>query len=255
MTSLTRGPLPPAVYWRRRLLVLGLAVALVVVFARVLGGGSDGSSDDDPDDLAQQVAGTPTADPSDDPTRKPGKNKSNRPTTTPTPTETPLPPPTGTCTEDDILIEPVVDQAVAGRDVMIVLQLRTRVTEACTWSVSASNLALKITSGSDNIWSSIQCPRAVPPKEVVVRQDTTSTVGVIWDARRSDDGCTAQRAWVTSGYYHVAAAPLGGEPVDVQFRLAAPTPEVVTQSPNPNGGKATQKPSQTGTPGGQGQQG
>jgi hypothetical protein len=255
MTSLTRGPLPPGVYWRRRLLVLGLAVGLVVVFARVLGGGSDGSSDDDPDDLAQQVAGTPTADPTDDPSRKPGGKKSNKPTTTPTPTETPLPTPTGSCTEDDILIQPVVDQAVADSDVMIVLQLRTRVAEACTWDVSASNLALKITSGSDDIWSSIECPRAIPVKEVVVRQDHTSTLGVIWTgARRSDQGCTQQAGWALPGYYHVAAAPLGGEPVDVQFRLAAPTPEVITQTPNPtpNGGKQTQKPSQSSNPGGQG---
>jgi hypothetical protein len=235
MTSMTRGPLPPAVYWRRRILVLGLAVTLVMVIGRVLGGGSDGSSDDDPGGVAEQVAGTPTDSPSDDPTRRQG-GKKNKPTTTITPTvptSTPLPSPTGDCEEDDVLIEPVVEGAVAGSDVMIVLELRTRTAEACTWSVSPTKLALKVTSGSDDIWASRECPSAIPVKDVVVRQDYTSRMGVVWDARRSDEGCTRLRDWAAAGYYHVAVAPMGGEPVDVQFRLAAPAPEVITQSPDP----------------------
>jgi hypothetical protein len=232
MTSLTRGPLSPAVYWRRRLFVLGLAVALVVMIAGVLGGGSDGSGDD-PGGVAEQVAGTPLSSPSDEPTRSPGKKK-NKNKASATPTTTPLPEPTGACTEGDILVEPVVEQAVAGRDVLIVLELRTRVAEACTWQVSSMHVTLKVTSGTDDIWASRQCPRTVPVKNVVVRQDTTTTVGVIWNGRRSDQGCTRQTEWALPGYYHVAAAPLGGEPSEVQFRLAAPTPEVITETPKPD---------------------
>jgi hypothetical protein len=247
MTSMTRGPLSPRVYWRRRILVVGLAVALVVIFARVLGGGSDGSSDDD--GVAEQAAGSPTSSPTDDPTRKQGGKKNNKPTEPATPTSTPLPDPTGTCEEGDLLIEPVVDGAVAGRDVLIVLELRTRTTEACTWEVSPSHLVVKVTSGSDNIWASQQCPRAIPVKDVVVRQDTTSTVGVVWDAHRSDDGCTRMRDWAMAGYYHVAVAPLGGEPVEAQFQLAAPTAEVITESPNPDGDKKNKNKGNPDQPG------
>lgn len=232
MTSMTRGPLPPAVYWRRRLFVLGLAAALVVMIAGMLGGGSDGSGDD-PDGVAEQVAGTPLSSPTADPTRSSGaKKKKNKASATPT--TTPLPAPTGACTEGDILVEPVVEQAVAGRDVLIVLELRTRVAEACTWQVSSMHVTLKVTSGSDDIWASRQCPRSVPVKDVVVRQDSTTTVGVVWNGRRSDEGCTRTTEWALPGYYHVAAAPLGGEPAEVQFRLAAPTPEVITQTPKPS---------------------
>ncbi len=234
MTSMTRGPLSPAVYWRRRLFVLGLAATMVVMIAGVLRGGSDGSGGD-PDDRAAQVAGTPLSSPSDDPTRGPGKKRNKPPAT---PTSTPLPAPTGACTEGDILVEPVVEQAVAGRDVLIVLELRTRVAEACTWQVSSMHVTLKVTSGSDDIWASRQCPRSVPVKDVVVRQDYTTKVGVIWNGRRSDTGCTRMTGWALPGYYHVAAAALGGEPAaDVQFRLAAPTPEVITETPKPNKNK------------------
>ena len=45
MPSLTRGPLPARVYWRRRMLLLALATLLVVGIARLLGSGSDASSD------------------------------------------------------------------------------------------------------------------------------------------------------------------------------------------------------------------
>jgi hypothetical protein len=228
MTSMTRGPLSPRVYWRRRALVVGLAVVLVVIFARVLGGGSDGSSDDD--GVAEQAAGSPTSAPTDDPTRKQGgKNKPTK-----TPTTTPMPEPTGPCLEDDILVQPVVEQAVAGTDVMIGLELRTRTAEACTWQVSSSHLTLKVTSGSDDIWASRECPRVVPVKDVVVRQDFTTKVGVVWNGRRSDTGCTRDTDWALPGYYHVAAAPLGGEPAEAQFQLTAPLPEVITQSAHPN---------------------
>jgi hypothetical protein len=236
MTSMTRGPLPPGVYWRRRALVIGLAVVLVMVFANLLGNGSDGSSDDD--GVAEQAAGSPTSSPSEDPTRKQGGKKKNKPS--PTPTITPMPDPTGPCLEDDILVQPVVERAVAGSDVTIGLELRTRTAEACTWQVSPSHLTLKVTSGSDDIWASQECPRAVPVEEVVVRQDFTTTIGVVWDGRRSEPGCRitdcprSDACWALPGYYHVAAAPLGGEPAEVQFQLTAPVAQVITQSPKPN---------------------
>ncbi len=50
-----------------------------------------------------------------------------------------MPAPTGPCLEDDILVRPVVERAVAGTDVMIGLELRTRTAEACTWQVSPSH--------------------------------------------------------------------------------------------------------------------
>lgn len=241
MTSLTRGPLSPAVYWRRRLFVLGLAVALVMLIAGLLRGASDGSSGYDPEGLAEQAAAAPSSagtseEPSDEPTRK--KPKGGQGTTAPaSPSTTPLAAPTGPCTEDDLLVQPVVENAVAGRAVPIRLDLRTKVTAACTWRASSQHLTLKITSGSDDIWASRQCPRSVPVQDVVVRRDVTTSVTATWNARRSDVGCTRLTDWALPGYYYVAAAALGGEPADVQFRLVAPSPEVITESPDPQQGQ------------------
>ncbi|ABL80010.1 MULTISPECIES: hypothetical protein [unclassified Nocardioides] len=243
MPALTRGPLPARVYWVRRLLVLGTATLLVVAIARLLGGGSDAASE--PDAGAQLVAdGSPTAAATLDgePTtttsaRKPGKraSKSQEPV---------LAQPDGPCADEDVAITPKVENAVAGRPVQIVLQLRTLESDACTWRVSAGTVTVNITSGPDDIWTSRQCRRAIPARDVVVRKAVTSNVSITWSSRRSDDGCTRLTDWAYPGWYHVTAAALAGEPSDAQFELRTPTAATITKTVTPTQ-KPSQKPSQS----------
>lgn len=231
MTTLTRGPLPARVYWVRRLMVLGTAVLMVFAVARVLSGGGDA----DPDGTARavQVAGTPTATadepappaPTETRTRKPRKDKE--------PPEPVLAEPEGECADEDIAVTPSVERAVAGRTVLLVLELRTITSPACTWRVSPDSLTVKITSGDDDIWSSRQCERAIPRRDLVVRKKVTTKVGVHWSGRRSDDGCTRFTDWALPGWYHVNAAALAGEPSDLQFRLERPAREVIVREPEP----------------------
>ncbi len=239
MTSMTRGPLPAAVYWRRRFFVL--ALASVLVFVVVLVGGDNGRSGSD--GAARQAAAQPSASSepttrSDDDDSRPGKRKkqtrpAKKPSRQPTQDRTPEPPPlatpVGSCVDGDVRVSPTVDSAVAGRPVTITLQLRTVTSEACTWRVSSNHVAVKVTSGEDDIWSTRECPGVVPVLDVVVRRDATSTLDLIWNARRSDDRCPALTEWALPGFYYVAAAALGGEPSDVQFELQAPSPEVIVR--------------------------
>ena len=244
--SLTRGPLPARVYWRRRLLVLGTALLLVFAFARLLGAGSDASSEPE----AAQVAARQTPSAS---------------ATTPAgvlPSDTALPGDAGTATTGTAttgagagqhergarprgargpvrgrghLGQPEAKNPVAGRDVKILLRLRTTESAACTWEVSSRTLTMKITSGNDDIWSTRECPRAVPQQEVVVRRDTTTKLKLTWpEAKRSDDTCSRRTGWALPGYYHVEVAALAGEPTDEQFKLEAPTGPVITRSPSPH---------------------
>jgi hypothetical protein len=137
----------------------------------------------------------------------------------------PLPEPTGRCSDDDVVVTPSVSDAQATRYVLIHLTLRTKVTTACTWRTSHRTLQLQITSGSDRIWSTIDCPRAIPTQDVVVRRDTDAVVNVAWSSRRSDEDCSSHTQWAMPGYYHVQVAALGGEPQDVQFALTKPRPK------------------------------
>ena len=100
-------------------------------------------------------------------------------------------------------------------------------------------MTVTITSGSDFIWSTRECPAAIPVQDVVIRQAVDAPVVVTWkDGRRSDETCSGRTDWARPGFYHVEAAALGGEGTDVQFELVAPTPAVVTQTAEPQqGGK------------------
>ena len=247
MSSLSRprGPLPRRVYWVRRLMVLGIATLLVFGLGRILTAGSD-ASDSGSGDRAQQVAAdpsTPTAEETKK-RKKKGKKHRTRPTESATPTPI-LAQPTGPCANDDIVATPVVTDAVGGSDVLIAVELRTQESAACTWTVSPDALTLKITSGEDDIWSSRECPRAVPTRSLVVRQAVATKVGVRWNAKRSDDTCSVFTAWARPGWYHVVAAAYAGEPTDVQFELLKPEPEVViktvTPSPDPDDKKKNKK--------------
>jgi hypothetical protein len=238
MPAMTRGPLPARVYWVRRLVVLGIAALLVIGIARLLGGGSDASSEPDraapaAADIASRTSSTstPSTSSTGEPTGVPvtmesGPDSSQEPV---------LAAPEGTCAEEDIAVTPKVDGAVAGRDVRIVLQLRTLESEACTWRVSHDSLTISITSGQDDIWSSRDCPRSIPVRDVVVRKAVTTNVDVIWkSARRSGEDCYLRADWADLGWYHVTTAALGGEPSDLQFQLTRPSPVTITRTATPS---------------------
>ena len=123
--------------------------------------------------------------------------------------------------------------AYAGHPVVFTMTLTTQVSEACTWDVSSRTMVVKVTSGTDRIWSTQECGGAVPKQSVVVRRDTPTTVAVGWNGQRSDTDCTRSTAWAEPGYYHVIAASFGADPIDVQFELKSPVPRTITATPTP----------------------
>jgi hypothetical protein len=233
MAASTRGPLPPGVYWRRRLAVLSAALIVFLGVGKVLDHGSDGSSDEKAEQAGATTLTSPTATvPGSDATKKGGKGGKGKggkghggkghqsATTTPTPTLTPaptptLPDPTGPCADDDVYLTPSIAAPIGGADITLMINLQTRTSEACTWQVSPDTVTMNIVSGHDQIWLSKQCPDAIPVQDVVVRLASVTQVPVVWNSRRSDEDCSDRTAWALPGFYHVRAAALGGEPTDV----------------------------------------
>jgi hypothetical protein len=240
MTSLTRGPLPASVYWRRRLVLLTVGLLLVVGLAKILGGSSDGSSSDD---AAASVAAdtsrtsSPTgteASESASASAQPGRRRKGAAATAPAPAPTPTPPaPVGSCDDSDVLVTPSVTGAAATQPVAIMLTLRTSTAEACTWELGPESFQLKITSGKDRIYTTVQCPRMIRPASLVVRRDFDTVHQLTWHTRRSDDECTPHTQWAQPGWYHVTVAALGGEPAVAQFELATPAPPAPAPTPAP----------------------
>lgn len=230
-------------YWFRRVLVLSVALGLVFGIAQLLGSSGSGG---DADPAAQVVGATPTrsasltqpsstGDASLGAVVEPGAKRK------PKKTETPLPEPSGPCPVSDIVATPRVDgTAYAGSPVKIQVELTTLTTAACTWRASASNLAVKLVSGPDRIWSSQDCPAVMPEEDVIVRKEPAAVVTLTWRGQRSNDTCSRTMPWAQPGWYHVQAAAFGAEPTDVQFELRAPVPVTITPKPKPE--KSDKKP-------------
>lgn len=214
-------------------MVLGIAALLVVGIAKMLGGSSDGSSGADTArkvaDTGAPASGTTSSAPDTlgpAPTGKQHGKKADDPVTH-------AAMPTGPCTADDIAITPSVPKPIAGSDITLVLDISSLTTPACTWTLSGKTMALKITSGNDLIWTSSECPRAIPRQDLVARQDDPTRVKLTWDARRSEQGCPVRTEWALPGTYHLHVAALAGRPQDVTFQLSAPSPAEVTKTAHP----------------------
>lgn len=236
--SRPRGPLPARVYWFRRLLVLGVLAALVVGIAQLLGTGSDGSSGptaqqassttvDETASAAPSVVSTADAKPQADRTTKAGKKPAKKKT------RTPLPMPTGPCQDSDVRVQPAPKDTRADDQIELTLRLSTFESPACSWEVSPDSVVVRLTSGSDRIWSSQDCQAAVPTRSVVLRRKTPVELDVIWSGRRSDSDCSSRTDWAEPGYYHLASAAMGSEPESEQFRLLPPAPITETPKPTP----------------------
>jgi hypothetical protein len=215
--------LPASVYWRRRLAVLGIVLLLIVGISRFFLSSSDGADDtatpvaDEPT-ATVTVTPTPSAEPSKEAGNAGGNNKPKKPKSSAPPE------PTGECSPSDIIVEPAVSDGYSYDNVTIPLQLRTVKAPACTWKLSADALQVRISQkGGDLVWSTVDCAKAVPTKEIVVRRDVVTTLPLTWTGRRVVAGeCTDHGPWVKPNFFVIVASALGGEPSSATFGLYKP---------------------------------
>lgn len=222
--------------------MLSIAVALVVGIAQLLGI----SSDEPEAEVSATTVGSGTApgppvatadaraaekSPSQDGAEKKRKPKQKL-------TKKPLPEPTGPCEVSDVVVTPaVVGAAHAGSPVTFRLDVTTLETPACTFRVSPRTVVVKLVSGTDRIWSSQDCPAALPEVDVIARKKVPGTAELQWRGQRSDSGCTRTTPWALAGWYHAQAAAFGAEPTDVQFELRPAVAPTITPKPEPKKGK------------------
>ncbi|GAA1880237.1 hypothetical protein [Asanoa iriomotensis] len=162
---LTVGPLPPAVYWRRRAIVLGAAVVVIFLIVQSCSGGDASSVGADRNSPTSAPAGAPQTtetllrpqtDPPDqeeDPTEEP-------PASNPAPQTGEAPPADdGSCTDAEMLITPVPEATSAQRGSTIVIRLRIKNIgkRTCSRDVGADQQELYIKKGAAKVWSSDTC--------------------------------------------------------------------------------------------------
>lgn len=238
-----RGPLPPRVYWTRRILALSVALLMVLGVAAILNSSTNASSDSPA--TARQAGADLTSTPAVTPPGAVDLSKAQKKLlrrlreaqqtpATPVPAE-----PEGPCDPADIMVSPYVYRAVAWRFSYILLDLKTKVSPACTWRTSPNTITLRVTGDKGEVWTSRDCPISVPREDLVLRNTEGVKIAVVWSGRRSDTRCTGTTPWAPPGWYRVQAAAFAGEPGELLFQLQRPDPEVLTQAPEPTDGPLT----------------
>lgn len=188
--------LPSSVYWRRRVVVLGIPLALLVVLVLWLLN-RDGGHDD-------------VAAPSD--------------TTAPAPTETTSAPPPGVpdCTPPTLTVGIVADAAsvAAGVSPTFTITITNAGNTACVVDAGELQREVVIVSGNDRIWSSKDCaPADSPARSLLLSPGMADTTQIAWNRVRSAEGCPTGLPEPKPGTYQASVALAGTSGGPVVFQL------------------------------------
>jgi hypothetical protein len=206
--NLTVGPLPPAVYWRRRALVAGVLVLLILVIAYSCGGSSGSgatgqrSSTNTPatssptptqSELRPQVGAPPSGDPSPSVTA----------TTAAAPPAGPVDPATELCADTDLLLTPAIVRLANG-SYKTTLKIRNTSTRNCKRDVGSKPQELHVLQNGQTVWSSDSCQSGQGESNVAtLSAGIEYAYDVIWDGT-SGAKCTGGNP-LPPGTYQVVA--------------------------------------------------
>lgn len=197
-------PEDPATYWRRRVFALGGVLAAVALLAWACSGSG---GDDDKQKVAQQsarpssspmatvtvtVSPTPSASassgtPSPSGSASPSTSDSASPSETPSPTKLG---PGDPCDPSDVVVTAHLGDETyhAGHRPTFSYTLVNTGQRTCTYDVGPDGLELRITSGSDRIWSSGDCAKGAADSKRLKR-GVPYTRTVTWNRTRSNPDC------------------------------------------------------------------
>lgn len=186
---LTVGPLPPAVYWRRRALVLGGMVVVIILL--VYSCGDSKGSGAKPSNTGATRTATSTARPGGDAA---GTESDASPTPSTSASRTPAAP-TATaldravCTDAELRVTPVPSarRLARGATTPITIKIKNVSTRTCKRDVGADQQELYIVEqgGAQKIWSSDDCggPRGTKVQSFTPGFEVAYTA--TWNGRQS----------------------------------------------------------------------
>ncbi len=181
-----KGPLPPRVYWRRRLIVIGIAVAVIIVIVLIIaaiarGGAPKPGSSSNPGGSSADVF--PTGEPTISPTAG------------------------GTCDPAKVTLTADTDKSeyAAGELPQLWLTLENKSAQPCAIGVGGDQVTFTITSpsgsGDEVYWTTKDCSDPSPAATVTLKNGVPveSSTKTTWPRTRSTPGdCIATAPQVGS---------------------------------------------------------
>jgi hypothetical protein len=183
---LTVGPLPAAVYWRRRAVVL-LAFAMVVLVISYAWGGADSSTASTQPTHSPSHTGTPSA------TATLLHPTSQSPKPTQTAFTLPTTGVTGGCTDAEMRVTAAAAAATVqrGQPVAVTIKIKNISNRTCVRDIGADVQELRLVDGDIIIWSSDDCSpnKGHDNRSFTAGKEVSFTI--TWNGRRSRTGTGA----------------------------------------------------------------
>lgn len=234
-TRPTRRPLPRAIYWRRRFLLLAVVLLVVWLVVRLWPGGSDDARPAAAPSPSASASGSATASPTPSPT--PSRSAQSDAQVTLTDTST-------ACTPESVRMTPTVpEDQLARQAVRVELLISTTAKKGCTLDPGDTDLIAVIKSGDTAVWDSTVCKTALLDESVALSPGWATAASARWSGRGSGPACSPREGWASPGTYTLRIGTLGGEPGATTFKLVQPKPKP-KPSPSPtSSASASAKPS------------
>ena len=195
--KLTVGPLPATVYWRRRAIVFGVLMVVVVLFWTSCSGAPSKSG------ARSNPAGSVT---SKSPSPSPSVQTPTIevPSTPPTSAAIVSPPPvitgpTGSAivpcadTELQLTATPETPTSPNGAYLKFVLRIKNVSTKPCTRDLGADHQELYLQNGTTKVWSSDVCNPAHGSTVVTMQPGIEHSYDNTWNGLASNTGCTNRK--------------------------------------------------------------
>ncbi len=215
---LTVGPLPAAVYWRRRAMVAGallLIVVMTVILLNAGGGDHSSSTGSGPGGAGGEPTATSTLfTPTTDEPGGPGTVTSPGVDVSPGASLGVTVAPAGSsgagpnCTDAEMQLTPSTDPAAprVGQPVTMGLKIKNISHRTCSRDVGSGPQELRLTRGSDVIWSSDYCQVGKGGSDVrTFGPNVEASFSLPWDGAPVGPGCIRPSATPTAGSYQLTA--------------------------------------------------
>lgn len=196
------GGKPPEIYWRRRIVAaIGVVLVFVVIYflATSPGGKADGTA------TSKSAEPSVSEDPAVDPSALASGDASR------------------SCTSADVTLTMTANPGSFAGSALPVFDVAIKQTglTPCRLDTAAADTELLITSGSDRIFSSLDCPAdaTINARQFVLQPDASEAFQVTWNRQRSAPGCSTVAAAPRAGTYHAVLTVQGIEGNDTTFGL------------------------------------
>jgi len=220
------GPQPPSVYWRRRLVLFGAVLALLVLLALTVKTIASGGNDPASAQGTSPSTGTRTSGTTSLPHTSPAKHVSSSRTahtstskTTPVRSSSSTPPPA--CAAQDLSVAAVTgkDSYHVGDQPLVELQVTNVGAAPCVQDLADKQVELKVYNGESRVWGSHDCKVQPGTAERTLTPHTPVLVAITWSGLSSRPGCSGTRQRVGAGSYTLYATLAGKTGKAAQFSL------------------------------------